>query len=885
MSLSAAPKDISNDPVPGSVTEPINKQAKDADVERKLRLYGVIEAFRRGRLPSNEQIDHTLQYVLDHSPVDVDRLSSEGKKLVQDTHDIIETARMMVQEKNADELFQQFVWNTREIDTESMRNGVPGKDGIPVEQEKIDADSQQAVQHLRTLLSLVLTNSEVRKLLSDFSIIGRDILSTGLQKAASHLAPPQDALANVDAAAPQDEFITESGRPAGPGETPVLEARLPGTGINVKQHPKEGETKIQGEDGQERSMGEMQQMLVEESDKAKDGAAREGGEPSESQLQPQAGHGALQNGLESVDTSRLETTARGVVGDERIDRATGGAQELKDTATSPSDSEGERKKGGFMDRVRGVRDNFTDKIPQEHRDRFDRGKQSLSEDFFPPERRDQFIYRGKKVIIECQKHDDYQEAIRWLLSRIEEYAIHGQETVDAQKQGVRDAGQNKSLQRALVEIRTLLERFANGKSMDGIMDAFGALRDDASRDKELRDWFRAVDDYIRKVLLQPGYVLEPDCNTQANTLRDNGRKFYDDKYKDHFDLLFNTIGAWFGAMGEDPLNVRFGEDWARLTRDLLFDSEGSLTFKSELWNDIRKVILPQLVDKVCELCIYKTILPTDAAQQIGYIPIPRVEYTDDSLDLVVENLTLSGRNLFPNIIALEAHNFVRFSPYNNINDESHHRFTITLGQMQADMRDVAFYYKKKSGIPKMSDSGLADVVLGGHGLTATVVLVSAGKDRSSVFKVEDVHVKVDSLKFSIRDSKHDFLYKTLKPLATGLVKKQIQKAIKDAIQTGLEYVDGQLVNVRDKMEAAKASEGEEGRRQALQQLFQRKKEDTVVKTSASSISTSGSHSQFRVVSNKRNSLLSSTGHPAGWVNRAAEKQQLAEQGQDWRSDA
>jgi Protein of unknown function (DUF4449) len=42
------------------------------------------------------------------------------------------------------------------------------------------------------------------------------------------------------------------------------------------------------------------------------------------------------------------------------------------------------------------------------------------------------------------------------------------------------------------------------------------------------------------------------------------------------------------------------------------------------------------------------------------------------------------------------------------------------------------------------------------------------------FKVKRVAVAVYSLKFSIRDSKYD---KTFKPLATALVKKQIQKAI------------------------------------------------------------------------------------------------------------
>lgn len=117
--------------------------------------------------------------------------------------------------------------------------------------------------------------------------------------------------------------------------------------------------------------------------------------------------------------------------------------------------------------------------------------------------------------------------------------------------------------------------------------------------------------------------------------------------------------------GEDPLNQRFGDDWQRLTRDLLFDSEGGLKFKPALWKDIRTVILPSLVD------------------QVGFVPIPRVEFTDDTYDMVIENLTLSGRNLFPNIISMESHNFLKFSPYKQIGDESHHEFTLTLGQVRS----------------------------------------------------------------------------------------------------------------------------------------------------------------------------------------------------------
>jgi hypothetical protein len=144
----------------------------------------------------------------------------------------------------------------------------------------------------------------------------------------------------------------------------------------------------------------------------------------------------------------------------------------------------------------------------------------------------------------------------------------------------------------------MLERFADGKSMDTIIDAINNLIDDTKNDEEFRQWFQVVDAYARKVLLEPGYVLEPLCNSEGREVRDSGCRFYDEKYKAHFDHLFDSIGTWFSAMGEDPLNKRFGDDWARLTRDLLFDSEGSLKFKPELWMDIRKVILPSIVDRV-----------------------------------------------------------------------------------------------------------------------------------------------------------------------------------------------------------------------------------------------------------------------------------------------
>lgn len=830
MSLPPAPKDISEHPETGAVTSPVDRRAKEADVDRKLRFYGVIQAFRQGRMPDNRQIDETLKYVNEHSPVDVDQLSPDGKKLVQDSRDIIETARLIVKQKNADELFQKFVWHTRDVSIEAVKTDP--SEASQVNQEKLTEDRKQAVRHLRTILTLILTNSEVRKLLSDFSVIGRDLLAKGAAKAVEALRPTQEELARVNEPAPPDQFVSRGGQKVGPGEVPVLGAKIPGTDVTVEQHPHADEPKVVTGEGEEKPGSQAVKEGVEQAQRQYGDAVGQAGEVKEQTYQ-NAQQKARKAGEEGdVGGTRAETS-----------------------------QEAEKKKQGFMERVKGVRENVAERIPQQHKDKaqeqYERGRKFLAEEYFPEERRDQFIYRGKKVIIECQKHEDYQDAFRWLLSVAEDYANRGLAVAGRGKESGEAFISDPTLRHAMSELRELMERFANGKSMNIIFDATDALIDDARRDEEFRNWFKRLNNYIHRILLEAGYVLDEGCNSEGNEIRESGRKFWDGKYRTHFDNLFNAVGKWFSAMADDPLNKRFGEDWARLTKDLLFDSEGSLKFKPELWSDIRKVIVPALVDK------------------IGYIPIPRVEYTDDTIDLVVENLTLQGRNLFPNIVTLDAHNFLKFSPYNTISDEHHHEFVFKFAQMQADMRDVAIYYRKKTGFPKVVDSGIADVLIGGNGLTATVHLVSADKDKSSVFKVKSVQVKVDTLKFSIRDSKHDLLYKTLMPLATGLVKRQIQKAIADGIHTGLEYLDGQLVAVRDRMKEAKTS-SDISRTQALQDLFRRRKEE--------SIKTTESKSQFKVVHTKRESIIGAE-TPAGWIHRVNEREEKATTGEGWKSEA
>ncbi|KAG7109563.1 hypothetical protein HYQ44_011547 [Verticillium longisporum] len=127
-----------------NVNKPTDIKKKEADVNRKLQLYGIISAFQAGKVPSNDQID-------------------------------------------------DFIWQTEQWDAKSVN--VPG---APVNKETAQQHGDQALQGLRTLGTLLITNGQFRKLLKDASVLLRDIAGDAATNAASQVRPSQEQLDDID---------------------------------------------------------------------------------------------------------------------------------------------------------------------------------------------------------------------------------------------------------------------------------------------------------------------------------------------------------------------------------------------------------------------------------------------------------------------------------------------------------------------------------------------------------------------------------------------------------------------------------------------------------------------------------------------------------------
>lgn len=182
---------------------------------------------------------------------------------------------------------------------------------------------------------------------------------------------------------------------------------------------------------------------------------------------------------------------------------------------------------------------------------------------------------------------------------------------------------------AEMELRIILERFANDTSMQPILDAVDVMYADARNDPELNNWWSEFGSYVRRLLQEEGYIMTDEASQDGQKLQDSGKRFWDEKYRGHREDLFDAVEEFFHAYNEDPLNKKLGVHVKQLVKDLALDGDGNLKYKPHLVNDLRKVIIPSI------------------AKQIGYIPIPRAEYQDKQFDIVIENLTLEMANLLP----------------------------------------------------------------------------------------------------------------------------------------------------------------------------------------------------------------------------------------------
>ncbi|KAH5757325.1 hypothetical protein HBI88_191400 [Parastagonospora nodorum] len=782
-----------------AVNRPVDLKQKEIDVNNKLQLFGIFQAFSNGKVPSNKQIDVALNSALAAKPLSTPskKLSSEGQKLVGDLKTVIEQAKILLLTKNEGNLLQDFIWQAEQITGAGTQ--LPG---APIDKDTAKQHGNEALDGLRTLGTLLISNGQFRKLLSDASVLLRDIAGDAAQNTANKVKPSEDKLNQIDKPADDNTWH----------DTPELSAE------KLKAQAKQSLPFGKGDAKQ--AAGDINQAAHPEGSRDPRDTA---------QLGAHEGQTGQSTGLNAQAALNV-------------------AKDKVDQNVSEEDK----------DKARARRDQLNNYL---------KGK-------MPEERRDQTIWRLKKMVVEIQGHQDYQRAIETLLRLAEQYTGHTK-TVTQQATGtVKGAHQDDALKTAEADLKTLLERFANSTSFDDLIESINQIYKDADRDPELKNWFKRIDGYIRKVLQQQGYILEDESNEEWNRIYDQGHDLLRGRYRGHTDRIadeFKYIGEQFDA---DLQNKAFADSMNRLFNDLGTDDNGKTVFKPHLLKDITDVILPGFFESV------------------QYIPIPRIEYSDPMIDAVVENLVIEGDNLAPNVLEFGSDNYWRWGR-KSITNKNKNKVMLSVSGVQMDLRDVSYYIKRKQGFPSITDKGVMDIFMGGTGFSFKVEMETADRARENnvqthFFKVNKIETDIQNLQIKLKKSNHKLLFNMFKPLLLKVMRPVIQKVLEKQIKDSVNQLDGMLYDIKVEADKAEAEAKRNPDPEHLQNMYQRyasaansrimqgkqKKEQLKEKTK---------DTQVNMAVTQHDSIFKNISLPGGISSKATEYKELAAKGDKWES--
>lgn len=386
-----------------------------------------------------------------------------------------------------------------------------------------------------------------------------------------------------------------------------------------------------------------------------------------------------------------------------------------------------------------------------------------------------------------QESDGYLEAMKWLLDTFQYYEREVAMNPDA-------SPLLNSTRELLRRVVAILERFANNRSLStvqlSIIQLYRRVLDDPSFNVLGTD----TDAYLRRVLLERGFLQTHDCVPEAEALWDRwGQWFADELNRAQWNVLFKAFSTWLGLqdddpdpemwLPDDPVTRRLEEDLRRVARILLGN-------KRVVWADICRLIFPS----VCGW---------------GYVTIPRLEVCTPKVELVLENIHLSLANVIPTLTTYASQDIFKFTPFGELDaycaSKNRKRIQLRLEQVQADARDILACVRVKWPF-RFAEQGRANVALTRQGVIVNLdIEVNLDPAATRVLVIHEAKVSVDEAKITAHGTSRDTLFRLALPLATPFLRRLIAHKMTIKLNVLLERLNTEAVILRDRAQAEDAS--------------------------------------------------------------------------------
>ncbi|WRT67840.1 uncharacterized protein IL334_004814 [Kwoniella shivajii] len=407
------------------------------------------------------------------------------------------------------------------------------------------------------------------------------------------------------------------------------------------------------------------------------------------------------------------------------------------------------------------------------------------------EARDQLVQRLQQVVTQAQSNPQYRRALTTIVDLFKKYAHKAEDALDETKKNSDIDDEDEKVQQAGRDLKAFVEKVSN-KSLDDVINASQKAAEDVKNDEKLSAYFNELGQFFDRLLYQPGYVVSQRAYRKATSLYDDGQSLIAENptwKKDAQELQDQLESVVNGITNDGPTN--------KLVQsiDALGDSLASAgkvgvgALKAEgqgLYRDFIDVIVPRLITLVKE------------------IPVPRVEYKSEDVDLVIDDIKLESLSFIPDSIRFIQHNDLRFTQgYATYASEYDASVRLRVQGLHFEASNIAFWVNLKTGFMPFEDSGVLDIKFGPQGINFDVTLENAAEeDQETFFVVKDVQVWISGFDFEIRKNNKWLAVWFAKPVIKAFVKRNLTHALEAQIAEYLRQADFKLYGLQQRAIAA-----------------------------------------------------------------------------------
>ncbi|KAI8812960.1 hypothetical protein BJ742DRAFT_790598 [Cladochytrium replicatum] len=413
----------------------------------------------------------------------------------------------------------------------------------------------------------------------------------------------------------------------------------------------------------------------------------------------------------------------------------------------------------------------------------------------------------RHIMRELQGHPEYQDTLEYFAELMADLQALTTQAETARRFGRGGRELSEHLNIMGEELKSLMSNFAGGKPLDPFLNTVAALKEHVQDDHHTRALIRDVQVFLRKSLRSHRFLSQDTYLDQATDLLERIRVMMFEetglaeavtssapqvaeatgvrppanrgRYRQDVQRVARELNVLLGAFGQDRTTMELMERLRKLGSSMFLDRTGkSIQLKPSLFSDFTSVVIPVLID------------------QIKYVPIPRIEHSDSDYHFIVENVILTSKNFLPNLVEVKVKNAAVVGLQEIMPSRMQHQLTMNFFQIHADIHDIPFYYKKKSGFLRISDYGVASIMISGQGISVLTKVLVDPNDPNRTLIPRNVEAHIDNLALDIQHSQYDNLYTAMAPLLNSVIKFQIKTAIQDEILNLLSRIDAPITQYK-----------------------------------------------------------------------------------------